>query len=147
MPGEWNQYRIEAIGHNLRTWVNGVMCANLIDDTTAEGIIAFQVHGIRQKDQEGKMVKWKNIKIKTADLAASRLSVDPDVPEFSYLTNQMTRNEIRKGWRFLWDGETTTGWRGAKLDHFPEKGWEMNCLLYTSPSPRDATLSRMPSSA
>ena len=24
---------------------------------------------------------------------------------------------------------------------------DMNCLLYTSPSPRDATLSRMPSSA
>ena len=28
---------------------------------------------------------------------------------------------------------------GTRLDH--------NCLLYTSPSPRDATLSRMPSSA
>ena len=26
-------------------------------------------------------------------------------------------------------------------------GWENICLLYTSPSPRDATLSRMPSSA
>ena len=26
-------------------------------------------------------------------------------------------------------------------------GGEMSCLLYTSPSPRDATLSRMPSSA
>ena len=26
-------------------------------------------------------------------------------------------------------------------------GSKMNCLLYTSPSPRDATLSRMPSSA
>ena len=25
--------------------------------------------------------------------------------------------------------------------------WLFNCLLYTSPSPRDATLSRMPSSA
>ena len=25
--------------------------------------------------------------------------------------------------------------------------WEEACLLYTSPSPRDATLSRMPSSA
>jgi len=25
--------------------------------------------------------------------------------------------------------------------------WSYNCLLYTSPSPRDATLSRMPSSA
>ena len=28
-----------------------------------------------------------------------------------------------------------------------ESLWNMNCLLYTSPSPRDATLSRMPSSA
>ena len=26
-------------------------------------------------------------------------------------------------------------------------GYDMSCLLYTSPSPRDATLSRMPSSA
>ena len=25
--------------------------------------------------------------------------------------------------------------------------WDLPCLLYTSPSPRDATLSRMPSSA
>ena len=28
-----------------------------------------------------------------------------------------------------------------------EGAWDENCLLYTSPSPRDATLSRMPSSA
>ena len=27
------------------------------------------------------------------------------------------------------------------------KAWPKGCLLYTSPSPRDATLSRMPSSA
>ena len=31
----------------------------------------------------------------------------------------------------------------ANLDTF----WLLICLLYTSPSPRDATLSRMPSSA
>ena len=29
----------------------------------------------------------------------------------------------------------------------PNEKWENTCLLYTSPSPRDATLSRMPSSA
>ena len=28
-----------------------------------------------------------------------------------------------------------------------EEAWDASCLLYTSPSPRDATLSRMPSSA
>ena len=31
--------------------------------------------------------------------------------------------------------------------HVPRARWQYACLLYTSPSPRDATLSRMPSSA
>ena len=34
---------------------------------------------------------------------------------------------------------------GKNIDE--NRGWEHVCLLYTSPSPRDATLSRMPSSA
>ena len=40
------------------------------------------------------------------------------------------------------------GYTGPDLQaprHFSASGWY--CLLYTSPSPRDATLSRMPSSA
>jgi len=53
VPGEWNHYRIEAIGPYIRTWINKVQCANLVDDMTAEGIIGFQVHGIRSKAQEG----------------------------------------------------------------------------------------------
>ena len=34
---------------------------------------------------------------------------------------------------------------GALMDRFRE--WVSDCLLYTSPSPRDATLARIPSSA
>ena len=30
---------------------------------------------------------------------------------------------------------------------YTDNGKDIDCLLYTSPSPRDATLSRMPSSA
>ena len=41
--------------------------------------------------------------------------------------------------------------RTAEIDEDDKKAWKMlqllTCLLYTSPSPRDATLSRMPSSA
>lgn len=126
VPGEWNHYRIEAIGHNIRTWVNDVQCANLVDDMTSEGLIGFQVHGIgTNKEIDGKSVKWKNIKIKTTDLQNSRKHQDSSVPEFSYINGKLSDSEMRTGWRMLWDGNSTAGWRGAKLTDFPKSGWTM----------------------
>ena len=33
------------------------------------------------------------------------------------------------------------------IEKYPNKPWHWGCLLYTSPSPRDLSTSRMPSSA
>tara|TARA_R110002050_G_scaffold94765_3_gene197356 strand:- start:95230 stop:96636 length:1407 start_codon:yes stop_codon:yes gene_type:complete len=124
--GVWNSCRIEAIGNFIRTWINGVQCANLVDDVTATGFIALQVHSIgTNEDHAGKKIKWKNIRIKTNNLDEDRWPSDPEVKEVSYLTNALTKNEVNKGWRLLWDGKTSKGWKGAKIDQFPNSGWEI----------------------
>jgi len=124
--GQWNKYRIEAIGNEIRTWINGVQVTNLVDAMTAEGFIAFQVHSIRNEEQDGLTVRWKGARVLTENLEENRWPVAPHAKEFSYLKNELTNNEIRKGFRLLWDGKTTDGWRGARLDEFPEVGWEIN---------------------
>jgi len=63
--GEWNKYRIEAIGPSIKTWINGVPISDLTDDMDAAGLIALQVHGIGDhKELAGTQVRWRNIHIK-----------------------------------------------------------------------------------
>jgi hypothetical protein len=45
------------------------------------------------------------------------LAADPAHP------NTLTDTEKAAGWRLLWDGTTTDGWRSPKSDAFPKKGW------------------------
>jgi len=45
----WNTARIEAIGNELRTFINGVPAANMIDDFDDSGLICLQVHSIPAK--------------------------------------------------------------------------------------------------
>ena len=121
--GKWNHFRVEAIGNSYQVWVNGIQTVAVVDEMDSEGFIALQVHSIKDPAQANRTVRWRNMRILTDDLEANRTPRDPEVVELSFLNNQLTDYELRQGWRLLWDGKTTEGWRGAKLDGFPEWGW------------------------
>ena len=124
--GDWNKARIEAIGGSVRTWLNGIECASFLDDVYNEGFIALQVHGIgRDATLDGKTIGWRNIRICTVDPARWATPDNPAVCQINLIANTISPREAAEGWRLLWDGKTTAGWRGARLEGFPDKGWHI----------------------
>lgn len=120
--GDWNKYRIEAIGNTMRTWINGVPTAHLIDDMTAKGLIALQVHAIYGTMKEGMKIRWKNIRIQTENLKASPTD---NCPVINLLQNNLSEQEKAQGWKMLFNGKDFTGWRAVHGDKMPEKHWSV----------------------
>ena len=119
---EWNHYRIEAIGDSIKTWINDVPAAFLVDDKTRDGFIALQVHSIGADAQAGTEIIWKDVRIVTEEVQ-KYVRKSPLQP--IYTKNKLTYTESQDAWKMLWDGTSSAGWRGAKLASFPENGWTM----------------------
>jgi hypothetical protein len=60
---EWNKCRVECRGDWIRTWVNGIACADVHDSMTPRGIIGLQVHNVPQGPDKPNRVWFRNIRI------------------------------------------------------------------------------------
>ena len=57
--GQWNHYRISAVGTHIKTELNGVKMVEFGDDRSVLGIIALQVHS----GETPVRVRWRNLRI------------------------------------------------------------------------------------
>ncbi|HEY9171760.1 MAG TPA: DUF1080 domain-containing protein [Verrucomicrobiae bacterium] len=67
---------------------------------------------------------------RTLSLAFCLLATLAAAGEKTDSTTPLSADEQRAGWRLLFDGQTTQGWRGYRKKEFPKQGWviEDGCL-------------------
>ncbi len=70
--GRWNQFLVRAQGNSIKTWVNGVPVADLVDvkSKMSKGFIAIQVHGVK-KGTGPYEVRWRNLFVRELKSARS----------------------------------------------------------------------------
>ena len=83
------------------------------------GLQCYSVKGDMVENLTANIATWRRIKGELADQSSSALS-----------QNTLSAKETAAGWRLLFDGKTTAGWRGFQKETFPDKGWviESGCL-------------------
>ena len=123
-PDGWNKARVEAVGNRIRTYINGVPASDILDAQDASGFIALQVHAVYNDDMVGRKVSWKDIRIMTEGLEYE-LYPESGIEQKNCIPNTISEREAADGWKLLWDGKTTEGWRSHKSPEFPSKGWHI----------------------
>jgi len=97
---EWNHFRIEAVGDSIKTWLNDVPAANLVDAMTPTGFIALQVHGT---DKEEPMeVRWRNIRLQELKEPYA-LPSRPEAPPVISLNSFNAWREPTADWKIVSD--------------------------------------------
>ena len=103
VPGEWNRYRILAVGPRIRTWINGVPGVDHIDFVDPAGRIGLQIHSGRCD------VSWRHLRI--ADLGVRRPTplLAPGFKDGVTIQPTQGLDEIDEGWRLALDGVVVEG--------------------------------------
>ena len=119
--GQYNHVRVECLGREMKTWLNGVPVAYVVDAVDPRGFIGLQVHSVADAAKAGKKVYFKNIRLREISQPSD---FPADVYVANFVPNYLAPYERQHGWQLLFDGKTSQGWRSARGGAFPSEGWK-----------------------
>lgn len=77
--GEWDHYRIEAIGKHIKVWVNDIPTSNMINAKYGKGYLAFKIHFLGNEPDKEQATAWiKNVRVITRN--ARKYARPMDIP-------------------------------------------------------------------
>lgn len=77
--GEWDHWRIEAFGDNIKVWLNGIPTTHMSNKKYDKGFLAFKIHFLGNDPAREKASAWiKNIRV--IDKNAYRYARKMDIP-------------------------------------------------------------------
>ena len=146
-PGQWNKVRLVVSGSHVEHWLNGkkIVDADLASPELKALIAAskFKVYPRFAQEREGHValqfhgdeVAFRNVRIRTLSGPAPAGASDAGAG-----LNRLTPAEKKEGWRLLFDGQTTSGWRLFKGASFPSNRWAVvdGCLKKTATGAGDS---------
>ena len=122
---QWNKARIECVGNEVQTFLNGQPVSHIVDEKSITGFIGLQVHGIGDKLYHADFqVRWRNLRINTK---SPKLTPDQGIYIRNVAPNTLSQTEKEQGWSFLFNGRNNTAWKSVKgINPFSAKDWEVS---------------------
>src|SRR5262245_29233634 len=119
--GQWNKLELICVGQTGIHVVNGTV--NLVLTNIRRKVDGKEqplTRGRIQLQSEGAEVFYRRLRLRPIKEIPERYRQALKEPP----PNTLTADEKAKGWKLLFDGKTTAGWRGYRQKEAP-KGWEV----------------------
>ncbi|PIE24151.1 MAG: hypothetical protein CSA62_04935 [Planctomycetota bacterium] len=129
--GEWNHYRVLAVGPVIRTWINGVPIADYRDDRFQRGFIGLQVHAVRGDPKW--RVGWRQIRLRELGDGGGWLPLfDGRSLEGWTVSENPGSVRVDKG-AIVVNGPRAHAFYTGPIHHHSWKNFEFKCLVWTEP--------------
>lgn len=130
--GEWNRYRVICCGPTIRTWINGVQIAHVVDDWSPTGFIGLQVHSVGGDPKW--RVGWKNLRIRHLGDGGGFASLFNGKDLSGWKVNENTSSARVEGGKLIVQGDRAHVFYDGPVYQHQFKNFELRALVQTKPN-------------